>query len=270
MLSLYWHFAANRLHLAIAISCVLAIIYAFVAFYWYRASSIDPTDEVQAMHRVHKLAKKYFETKKFKFYCRTCETCVGNSAFHCKKCNRCVHMFDHHCRWLNNCIGAANYIEFLLLICGFFVEEAFRIGFSSYLFASFLREIQEEGKQIHWVGVLNAIAIFFSLISFFAVAVLCFLHIYLLCTKKSTLQLILESRKCSRIHPSISKKSSGESGNKISRMEYSLENESEGKTPNELINRSKEFERSGDLKLAIAKKLPTLITNKFNRDDLRA
>lgn len=133
--------------MAIAVCCLIALLYGFIFYFWYRASSIDPTDEVQILHRECKSSKQSFETKKYRFYCRVCETCVGNNAFHCKTCNRCVHLFDHHCRWLNNCIGANNYIEFIALILACWVEEVLRISFSTYLLVAYAREI-ELGKKV--------------------------------------------------------------------------------------------------------------------------
>lgn len=146
-LMLFSHLPENKSGLAIASSCLIGLMYAIIFYFWFRASSIDPTDEVQVLHRSYKIKNQSFESRKYKFFCRVCETCVGNNTYHCKKCNRCVHLFDHHCRWLNNCIGASNYVEFLLLILSCWVEEAFRISISIYLMISYLQNLAQ-GKKL--------------------------------------------------------------------------------------------------------------------------
>lgn len=86
------------------------------------------------------------------------------------------------------------------------MEEAFRIGISIYLFAINFNDVKNNNEDMNWVMIVNGVMIIISLIPFFALSFLCSLHVYLYCHKKATIDLIIESRKTNRIHPSIQKK----------------------------------------------------------------
>lgn len=78
---------------------------------------------------------------------------------------------------------------------------------------------------------MGLIPLFFSLY-------LAVLHTYLVCTKKSTLQLILESRLKNRIHPVIKKTPEETLGNPDGEMG----------TPNPLLMKDKNFPKTVSLK----------------------
>ena len=47
----------QKMNKNIALSVMLVVLYTIVIFYWYKTTSIDPTDEIQAMHRQSKANK---------------------------------------------------------------------------------------------------------------------------------------------------------------------------------------------------------------------
>lgn len=105
-----------------------------------------------------------------------------------------MEFFDHHCRWLNNCIGAKNYFEFYGLLLAVFGLFSLSIGVNAYAISldpfgyssgSFLIGVTDIVLACVPVGWL------IYLIS---------LHTYLIVAKRSTIELILESRK--RANPS--------------------------------------------------------------------
>ncbi len=65
--------------------------------------------------------------------------------------------------------------------------------------------MREDIQEFDWIIIVNTVMAFISIIPFGALAYLCILHIYLFCKNKSTLELIMESRKKTRIHPSTNK-----------------------------------------------------------------
>lgn len=128
-------------------------------------------------------------------------------SFHCKKCERCVEYFDHHCKWLNNCIGAKNYFEFfgliLLVLLLFLVCCALN---------AFVLQNNSDRQGISFV--LAIIILILAGSPSLWLMYLVSLHAYIIITKRSTLELIMENRRKNQIHPSNIVKAV-QSGNKI-------------------------------------------------------
>jgi len=106
-----------------------------------------------------------------------------------------VEFFDHHCKWLNNCIGAKNYFEFYGLIITAFILLIACIGISATCLNQ--KNLDEGGI----VEVCSIITILLATIPCCWLIYLISLHTYLIITKKSTIQLILETRSKHKVTP---------------------------------------------------------------------
>ena len=85
--------------------------------------------------------------------------------------------------------------------------EIFKIAVEAYLLIYGIKETKESNDSVvfQFVVIIDGIFLFMTLIPFLCLSYLCILHIYLYCTRKSTLDLIMESRKNNRVHPAIKK-----------------------------------------------------------------
>lgn len=103
---------------------------------------------------------------------------------------------DHHCRWLNNCVGAKNYFEFYGLIISTFILLSTCVSLSSYCLS-----LDGPEKETDIVLVCSVLTILISSVPCCWLIYLIILHTYLIITKKTTIQLIMESRKKNKITP---------------------------------------------------------------------
>lgn len=91
-------FEPDNSNLVIAIPTSAFILGMILVIFWYRTTSIDPSDSIQIKYRCflnenEQNTRKGFKKKhldKVNFFCQTCETYVTRHAVHCQKCNRCV------------------------------------------------------------------------------------------------------------------------------------------------------------------------------------
>lgn len=67
-------------------------------------------------------------------WCPYCNEHVQVGSKHCRLCDKCVQHFDHHCKWLNNCVGQKNYRVFAATITCAFIQVAYLLAISIYLF----------------------------------------------------------------------------------------------------------------------------------------
>lgn len=151
------------------------------------------------------LFREEFDHTNYTFYCHTCKTytskpyfSLDSNCFHCKKCRRCVEFFDHHCKWLNNCIGAKNYFEFYGLLITTFILLALCICLSSLSLAQ-IDKNDNQGNSL--VVVCSISTILIAAIPNCWLIYLISLHTYLIIVKKSTIELILESRARNQVKP---------------------------------------------------------------------
>jgi palmitoyltransferase len=119
----------------------------------------------------------------FAKYCRTCVKPKPERAHHCHICHRCVLKMDHHCPWIANCVGHGNYKFFFLFLmylwigCVYLVLMCLPTLF--YQSPPLLR--RHEGP------------VFFGLVlgcsAGVALAMMGGLHLYLIMTNQSTIEL---------------------------------------------------------------------------------
>jgi len=121
--------------------------------------------------------------------CRTCKMVKPWRAHHCGICKRCVLRMDHHCPWMNRCVGFYNYCYFFLFLLYmwsgtlFFVYHGFynvydtRAQYRGYFMFAFLL----------CLGIFTAMCLFLVL------------HIFLLLTNQTTIEVFGSSRKHRRI-----------------------------------------------------------------------
>ena len=84
--------------LVVAIPTSGFILGMIVVIFWYRTTSIDPSDSIQNKYRCFlneneqntRQTFKKEHSDKVSFFCQTCQTYVTHNAVHCQKCNRCV------------------------------------------------------------------------------------------------------------------------------------------------------------------------------------
>ncbi|XP_019346525.1 palmitoyltransferase ZDHHC1 isoform X2 [Alligator mississippiensis] len=152
-------------------------------------------------------------------HCHICDVDVSSKSKHCGTCNKCVCGFDHHCKWLNNCVGKRNYWLFLNSVVSAILGLILLLLIAFYIFVEFfinpmlLRtnqhfEVLKNDTDIWFVFlpvapiktqastilVLTGILILLGLPTVFLLGHLLIFHIYLMWSKLTTYEYIMQQR----------------------------------------------------------------------------
>ena len=136
--------------------------------------------------------------------CTYCRHFVGKLDRHCSFCDHCVADFDHHCRWLNTCISSSkNYKHFYAFV--FSAWSGTLVCCLATLWAivrCFTHVPQTESalRMMYGVDARPALVVFLVVelivgggVVYALSHLLCF-HTYLVCTGKTTIQVIQENK----------------------------------------------------------------------------
>jgi len=124
-------------------------------------------------------------------YCRTCNIIRPPRSFHCPICDNCVERFDHHCPWIGTCIGLRNYVWFSCFVWSTAALCTFCISHALILLTLVSKECEDEAsmERIKYASRNEPLAVF--LVFYVAIALcfvlgLCFFHLYLVATNRTT------------------------------------------------------------------------------------
>jgi len=121
--------------------------------------------------------------------CRTCKMVKPWRAHHCGICKRCVLRMDHHCPWMNRCVGFYNYCYFFLFLAYLWCGTLFFIYNGYY---------NVYGKRPPNRGYFMLVFVL-CLGIFCAMCLFLVLHVFLLFTNQTTIEVFGTSRKHRRI-----------------------------------------------------------------------
>jgi len=121
--------------------------------------------------------------------CRTCKMVKPWRAHHCSICRRCVLRMDHHCPWMNRCVGFYNYCYFFLFLLYMWCGTLFFLYHGFYTLYG-----KRAGRRGHFMLAFVLCLGIFSAMCLFLV-----LHIFLLVTNQTTIEVFGSSRKHRRI-----------------------------------------------------------------------
>jgi len=116
-------------------------------------------------------------------YCRTCVKPKPERAHHCHICHTCVLKMDHHCPWIANCVGHGNYKFFFLFLIYLWVGCVYLVFMCvPTLFYVTPPELRRHESSVFFAMVLAVSA-------GVALALMGGLHLYLIMTNQSTIEL---------------------------------------------------------------------------------
>jgi len=110
-------------------------------------------------------------------------------AHHCHVCGRCGRKMDHHCPWVANCVGQDNYRHFFLFLFYLTVGCAFVVIITCPTwFYEAPDHLYRHEAPVMFVSLLCSAA-------FFAVGGLFALHLYLLLSNQTTIEMYFNRTK---------------------------------------------------------------------------
>jgi palmitoyltransferase len=131
-------------------------------------------------------------------YCKTCRKPKPPRTHHCHICKRCVLKMDHHCPWVANCVGHGNYRYFFLFLV-YLCAGCFFLG--ALCLPSVMMNDARLSREERLRRAPHEGAIFFAMIlcitAFFALGAMALLHLYLILTNQTTIELY-HNRRLSR------------------------------------------------------------------------
>jgi len=120
----------------------------------------------------------------FSRYCRTCRKPKPARTHHCHICKKCILKMDHHCPWVANCVGHGNYRYFVLFTLYLMIGCLFIVVVSFPLFFAHLpRELRYKHEGPAFFGIILCGS------AFFALGAMCGLHVYLILSNQTTIEL---------------------------------------------------------------------------------
>ncbi|CAN7949478.1 unnamed protein product, partial [Ixodes hexagonus] len=123
-------------------------------------------------------------------YCYKCHVIKPDRCHHCSLCDTCVLKMDHHCPWFNTCVSFSNYKFFLLFLF-------YSALHCAYISCTTYHQFGLETRVIlgFWPDI--NITFLFLLAHFFGAAffLLFLYHLFLLCTNRTTLEMISRSER---------------------------------------------------------------------------
>ncbi|CAK9033031.1 unnamed protein product [Durusdinium trenchii] len=128
-------------------------------------------------------------------WCSTCQVVRPPRTSHCDDCGNCVLTFDHHCPFVNNCIGQRNYVYFsaflISTLClGFSVAVGTGISLSGYEPDHPQESVTRNPLLVVFLLLIGVPTAVFLL----GVIALLMFHIFLLCTGKTTKEVLTGRR----------------------------------------------------------------------------
>jgi len=153
---------------------------------WARVISVRPSDKIIPCTEEEQREYSCNPIRK----CRKCNAYKPDRAHHCAWCGRCVLKMDHHCPWLGNCIGGHNYKFFVQTIV-YTTMFALFVSLSLLYFHSLPLQV---GKKNTSAAVLVTVGFALSV----GTGILSTMHLYLLFTNQTTLELGFRIGECER------------------------------------------------------------------------
>merc|ERR1740121_358344 len=124
-------------------------------------------------------------------YCKWCKHYKPDRCHHCRVCNSCVLRMDHHCPWIANCIGFRNHKYFLLLV----MYALLGTSLVDYgMLQAVSRALYEESPDALPIGAswnrnLLVFGLTVSMIMTILLSVFFLMHIYLMFTAMTTIEM---------------------------------------------------------------------------------
>lgn len=209
MLFEYFYFIYPHLQQSFGITMLGIYIYTNIAFnyilcirtsansvnYIYEENKISD-DELRKSFYIYDPDLNHNESIR---YCEKCKAYKPWRTHHCSKCNECIYKMDHHCPYVWRCVGFGNYRYFIMFLfylwCGtlFFITVSYGIfnelyelkscSIYSLFFECYVESRSSEENMLFLFCYLLCWSVFIAISLFLCI------HMYLLCTNQSTVEM---------------------------------------------------------------------------------